>query len=76
MVVNSMREPHESILDAAERKAAGVQWTARNLSFVRLRHRQGLSPGTIFLRCIERMSWDGPFPSEADIRKVIEERMT
>ncbi len=44
-----------------------MKLTARNVSFIRLKAEQGLSANEIYRRCMERMVWDGAFPSVSEI---------
>lgn len=67
-----MREPHEGILDAAERIAFS-RISPRNRHYIRIRYRQGLTVNEIWRRCHERLIWDGPLPSVKDIEIVIKD---
>lgn len=44
--------------------------TARNLVYIQRLAARGFSAETIYQRIQERLSWDGPFPSVADIAEI------
>lgn len=48
-----------------------MRQTARNRNYIRRLHARGLPPGTIYLRVLERMTWDGPLPSVDEISAII-----
>jgi|GEM_PF-4957991 len=43
----------------------------RNVRFILLKARQGLSVGQIYTRCHERFVWDGDLPSMSEIEWII-----
>ncbi len=43
----------------------------RNVVFILLKARQGLPVSVIWERVAERLAWDGPIPTSADIVKLL-----